>query len=85
MKPLKLMTYIITIGSRSGDIILDPFLGSGTTGVAAKILHRDFIGFEIEGKYFEIAKERIDAQPSQTTIDAYLNTDDLMTENRRFQ
>ena len=85
VKPLKLMTYIITIGSRSGDIILDPFLGSGTTGVAAKILHRDFIGFEIEGKYFEIAKERIDAQPSQTTIDAYLNTDDLMTENRRFQ
>jgi very-short-patch-repair endonuclease len=40
---------------------------------------------QAEGKYFEIAKERIDAQPSQTTIDAYLNTDDLMTENRRLQ
>ena len=85
VKPLRLMSYLITIGSRPGDTILDPFMGSGTTGVASKILHRDFIGFEIEGKYFEIAKERIDAQPSQTTIDAYLNTDDLMTENRRFQ
>ena len=60
VKPLKLMTYIITIGSRPGDTILDPFMGSGTTGVASKILHRDFIGFEIEGKYFEIAKQRIE-------------------------
>ena len=85
VKPLRLMSYLITIGSRPGDTILDPFMGSGTTGVASKILHRDFIGFEIEGKYFEIAKERIDAQPSQTTIDTYLNTDDMMPENRRLQ
>ena len=40
---------------------------------------------QTEGKYFEIAKERIDAQPSQTTIDTYLNTDDMMPENRRLQ
>ena len=59
VKPLKLMSYIVTIGSRLGDIVLDPFMGSGTTGVAAKILHRNFIGFEIEGKYFEIAQQRI--------------------------
>ena len=60
VKPLKLMSYLITIGSRPGDTILDPFMGSGTTGVAAKILHRDFIGFEIERKYFEIAQQRIE-------------------------
>ena len=60
VKPLKLMVYLVTIGSRSGDTILDPFMGSGTTGVASKILHRDFIGFEIEGKYFEIAQQRIE-------------------------
>ena len=60
VKPLKLMTYLITIGSRPGDTILDPFMGSGTTGVASKILHRNFIGFEIEKKYFEIAKQRIE-------------------------
>ena len=60
VKPLKLMLYLVTIGSRIGNTILDPFMGSGTTGVAAKILHRNFIGFEIEGKYFEIASQRID-------------------------
>jgi len=59
VKPLKLMTYLIMIGSRPDDTILDPFMGSGTTGVASKILHRNFIGFEIEGKYFEIAQQRI--------------------------
>jgi len=68
VKPLKLMSYIVTIGSRLGDIVLDPFMGSGTTGVAAKILHRNFIGFEIEGKYFEIAKARIDNHPATRNI-----------------
>ena len=72
VKPLKLMLYLITIGSRSGDTILDPFMGSGTTGVAAKILHRNFIGFEIEGKYFEIAQQRIEAQSNQTVIESYI-------------
>ena len=66
------MLYLITIGSRSGDTILDPFMGSGTTGVAAKILHRNFIGFEIEGKYFEIAQQRIEAQSNQTVIESYI-------------
>ena len=68
VKPLKLMLYLITIGSRLGDTILDPFMGSGTTGVAAKMLHRNFIGFEIEGKYFEIAKERIEKRAATRDI-----------------
>ena len=68
VKPLKLMTYLITIGSRPGDTILDPFMGSGTTGVASKMLHRNFIGFEIEGKYFEIAKERIEKRTATRDI-----------------
>lgn len=59
VKPLKLMSYLITLGSREGDTILDPFMGSGTTGVASKILYRNFIGFEIDKKYFEIAEMRI--------------------------
>ena len=75
VKPLKLMSYLITIGSRPRDIILDPFMGSGTTCVAAKILNRDFIGFEIERKYFEIAEERIKAQPDQLLIDSFLTED----------
>jgi site-specific DNA-methyltransferase (adenine-specific) len=68
VKPLKLMSYLITIGSRPGDTILDPFMGSGTTGVAAKMLHRNFIGFEIEGKYFEIAQERIEKRVATRDI-----------------
>lgn len=39
--------------------IIDPFMGSGTTGAACKILNRDFIGIEMNEQYFEIAKERI--------------------------
>ena len=60
VKPLKLMSYLITIGSRHDDTVLDPFMGSGTTGVACRILNRRFIGFELEQKYFEIAYNRIE-------------------------
>ncbi|HOL21763.1 MAG TPA: DNA methyltransferase [bacterium] len=59
-KPEKLLERIILIGSKEGDIILDPFMGSGTTGVVAKRLNRNFIGIEIDEKYFEIARERIE-------------------------
>ena len=71
VKPLKLMSYLVTIGSRPGDTILDPFMGSGTTGVAAKIPHRDFIGFEIERKYFEIAQQRIENKAACKDILSY--------------
>ena len=48
------------IGILPNDItIIDPFMGSGTTGVACKIYNKDFIGFEIDEEYFNIAKERI--------------------------
>lgn len=56
--PLEVMENIIKI-LPDDYMIVDPFMGSGTTGVAAKNLGRDFIGFEIDKEYFEIAKERI--------------------------
>lgn len=59
-KPEKLLERIILLGSREGDTILDPFMGSGTTGVVAKKLKRNFMGFEINKKYFEIAEKRIE-------------------------
>jgi len=59
VKPLKLMHYLITIGSREGDIILDPFMGSGTTALAAQHLNRKWIGFEINKEYQSIIKARL--------------------------
>ena len=59
VKPIKLMSYLITLGSRPNDTILDPFMGSGTTGIAAKLLNRNFIGIELSPEYMIIAKERI--------------------------
>lgn len=60
-KPVYLMEEIIKIHSNENDLILDPFMGSGTTGVACKNLNRKFIGIELDDKYFEISKERINA------------------------
>lgn len=59
VKPLKLMSYLITLGSREGDVVLDPFLGSGTTACAAKALGRQYIGIEKDREYAEIARARI--------------------------
>ena len=59
-KPLNLMEELISILSTEGQTILDPFMGSGSTGVAAKNLNRKFIGIEMDEGYFNIAKKRID-------------------------
>ena len=59
--PVELPTNCIGAATDSGDTILDPFMGSGTTGVAAVKLGRKFIGIEIEPKYFDIACRRIQA------------------------
>jgi len=58
--PLPLARDHITSWSNEGDTVFDPFMGSGTTGVAAKNLNRDFIGIEMDETYFNIAKARID-------------------------
>jgi DNA modification methylase len=58
------MDHIIS-WSNEGDTVLDPFMGSGTTGVAAKNLGRKFIGIELDEDYFNIAKDRIDAVTPQ--------------------
>lgn len=59
VKPIKLMSYLITLGSRAGDTVLDPFIGSGTTARACKVLGRKCIGFEIDvEQYSKIAECR---------------------------
>jgi site-specific DNA-methyltransferase (adenine-specific) len=59
IKPKKQLSYLITLFSREGDIIVDPFMGSGTTGVSAIELKRKFIGIELMDEYIEISKSRI--------------------------
>jgi len=58
-KPVLLLEYLIKTYTNEGDTVLDNTMGSGTTGVACKNLNRSFIGIEMDDKYFEIAKERI--------------------------
>ena len=58
-KPLELLERIILTGSKTGDTVLDPFAGSGTTGVAAKKLNRNYILIERESEYCQIAKGRL--------------------------
>ena len=58
VKPLKLMSYLITMGSREGDLVLDPFAGSGTTLEAANILKRRFIGCELDEKWKPVIEAR---------------------------
>lgn len=61
VKPLKLMEYLIKLITPPNGIVLDPFLGSGTTGVAAKNLGFEFVGIEMNPEYAEIAEKRIKA------------------------
>lgn len=58
-KPVELMEWLIKSYSSEGDTVLDFTMGSGTTGVAAKNINRNFIGIELDQGYFDIAKERI--------------------------
>lgn len=67
-KPVHLMDRLIGDYSKTADVILDPFMGSGTTGAACANLGRKFIGIEIEEKYFDIACERIDAAYAQRRL-----------------
>ena len=58
-KPVALMEYLIKTYTNEGETVLDFTMGSGSTGVAAKNTNRSFIGIELDDKYFEISKERI--------------------------
>ena len=60
VKPIALMEYLVKLITPEGGIVLDPFMGSGTTGIAAMNLNRGFIGIEKEPEYFNIAKSRIE-------------------------
>jgi len=69
-KPVDLMAALISDFTDPGDVILDPFAGSGTTGVAALRLGRRFIGCELDPKYHAIACERLTAEARGSTLTA---------------
>lgn len=68
-KPVDLMKIFIENSSNELETVLDPFMGSGSTGVACKELNRNFIGMEIDEKYFNIAKERIESSNKWDDLD----------------
>jgi len=73
VKPVALMEYLIKIYSPFNSIVLDPFCGSGTTGVAAKKQSRNFVGMDLSEYYTEIARRRVtDAKPVHNSLEVAL-------------
>jgi modification methylase len=60
-KPLALLQRVLLASTNPGDVVLDPFFGTGTTGAAAKVLGRNFIGIERDADYVAVARARIDS------------------------
>lgn len=63
-KPVRLLERLMSLTSKQGDVVLDPFIGSGSTAIAALNLSRSYIGFEIDKEYCTLASERIDKHTS---------------------
>jgi len=70
-KPEKLIAKIILASSNPGDLVLDPFLGSGTTSVVAAKLGRRYVGIEIDSSYCSLAEKRLDLAKKQSSIQGY--------------
>lgn len=68
-KPIRVLEHIIRIASQNNDLVFDPFMGVGSTGVAALNLHRQFIGIEIDEKYFKAAEKRLQGIPYPLALD----------------
>ena len=67
-KPIDLIEFLVSKSSNANDTILDPFMGSGTTGLAAKNYDRNFIGIELDEDYFNIASKRINETQVQERL-----------------
>lgn len=72
-KPVELMKILIENSSKENEIILDPFMGIGSTGVACVNTNRNFIGMELDENYFNIAKDRIEKAKTQRNDDIERN------------
>ena len=63
MYPELLVNYFIQVSTEEGNLVIDPFMGTGTTAVVAKALGRDYIGFDISDDYVRTAMDRVEAGP----------------------
>lgn len=68
-KPLKLIEFLIRLATKEGQVVLDPFMGSGTTAVAAQRLNRRYIGFEIEPEFHKKAMQRLDCEANSGYVE----------------
>jgi DNA modification methylase len=80
IKPIKIISKLIRNSSKENDIVADFFLGSGTTCVAAKELNRQYIGFEIDKQYYEIAKKRLNGITADGQLSIFTDIDKLNEE-----
>lgn len=81
IKPLELVKRHLLHSTNEGDVVLDCFMGSGTTGVACKELNRNFIGIELDKEYYEIAKNRINGITASGQLSIFTDTDKLEQES----
>lgn len=81
IKPLELVKRHLLHSTNEGDVVLDCFMGSGTTGVACKELNRDFIGIEIDDEYFKIAKDRINGITADGQLSIFTDVDKMEQES----
>jgi len=79
-KPISLYEYLVNTYSNPNDVVLDPCMGSGTTGVACVNTNRNFIGIERDDKYYRIAKERIE-NPLLMAMDSPISTSSSLDHN----
>ncbi len=77
--PVALVERCIDLYSFANDVVLDPFMGSGTTAVAARLTGRSFVGYEMDPAYVEIAHRRLEAEAGADALFARANNDDVRT------
>lgn len=81
IKPLEVVKNHIINSTNEGDVVLDCFMGSGTTGVACKELNRNFIGIELDKEYYEIAKNRINGITADGQLSIFTDVDKMEQES----
>jgi len=74
--PVDFVKYFIGGSTKEGDLVLDPFMGTGTTAIAAKLLNRNYMGFEMQPEYIKLAESRIISETRGSTINKIIGIDD---------